>query len=568
MTSETRKSSAPALQPSETAGAADATLDRVLHALFAPAGDRQRFWTYILVTVAVMVAAMLHVRAFGVAFYPLDDAYIVVHNVRVLHSGHDPNYPGVPAIAGSTSLVHLSLVWLVSNVVPDLGALYLVQWLSVLAYLLGVARLAFVCRASIMEAALLTLVGALAGFIPRQLLNGVETGLALAAITWLFVFLSEPVESRTRRFGAPLLCGLLPYVRPDLAALSLPALGMLALARLRSSSSRREALRGIAVDLAIAVAAALPWALWCRHDLGSVFPTTVAAKRCFFAESVLPAGIKFRTALSFVFDFLRFAGPVSLLLPLLLLRQQGRAGIVFLLLFVSAYGVEAPSTLSHSGYRYLLPLAPLLLLAAAGAFQVRNIALRGAVALVLAVTLVHVGRMGRTQWDWYVNACTLWSDCNRAISLWCAGSLPKDATVMVHDVGAMSYYTRLRLIDVVGLKMPASVESHRRFTLPSGGLRRGDAVEEIAWRGHPQYYVALSEFDDAFAIRDALFERGWSVTPIKTIWEYTVYQLGEPPGLATRSIPDERRRVRSAPRLAAGRLARDLSPVAAFHGRQ
>jgi hypothetical protein len=496
-------------------------------ALFRPAGSRARFYTYLILSVIVAILAMLHVRAFGVAWYPLDDAYIVAHNVQVLHAGRDINFPGVPAAAGSTSLIHLALVALVSKVVPVLGALYLVEWLCILAYVLGLARLAFVNGASVFEASLLTLVGALAGSVPWQLLNGVDTGLALAAVAWTLALLSEPPGSKLRTYGAPILCGLLPYVRPDLSALSLAAFGMLAIGRLRSEPDPCAALRGILADLAIAVAAALPWALWSLRDLGGLLPSTVAAKLYFHAEAAMPLDVKLRSAEARLWLFVCRIGPVALLALLLDLRPAGRAALLFCLIFVTVYALKYPSSILFNEFRYVVPLIPAVMLGGACAFRSR-MALRGAVSAVLAITLLFVAIWAQDNWNEYRYCCSVWSGSNRGICLWCEENLPKDATVLIHDAGAISFYTHLHLVDLVGLKTPASVEAHRRFTYPSLGRRRGDAIDAIARQAHAGYFVVMDSFEKAWGLREGLLAHGWSVDPIKHDGDYTVYRLGEP----------------------------------------
>src|SRR5215217_7435917 len=94
------------------------------------------------------------------------------HNAEVLASGYDANY-GVSALVGATSPIHLVAVALV---VPSFGTLpagYLVSVLGAAAYL---------------------------------------HGLALAGVTWSVVLARSSPHSRL----LPVLCGLLPFIRPEL----------------------------------------------------------------------------------------------------------------------------------------------------------------------------------------------------------------------------------------------------------------------------------------------------------------------------------------------------------------
>ena len=63
-----------------------------------------------LCAAVILLAASLHRALLGSPVFPVNDAYITLHNAQVLHWGHDPNYPGTPALAGATSAVHLALV--------------------------------------------------------------------------------------------------------------------------------------------------------------------------------------------------------------------------------------------------------------------------------------------------------------------------------------------------------------------------------------------------------------------------------------------------------------------------
>ena len=105
----------------------------------------------------------------------------------MLHWGRAPNYVGTPALAGATSAVHLALIVLLMFALSPLVTLWAALWLATLAYALGLVRLARIHDASPAQALLLTLVGLAAGQVPHQLMNGLETELMLAAVTWALV---------------------------------------------------------------------------------------------------------------------------------------------------------------------------------------------------------------------------------------------------------------------------------------------------------------------------------------------------------------------------------------------
>ena len=459
---------------------------------------------YAAVTLLVLLAALLHRVLLGPPVFPMDDAYITLHNAQVLHWGHDPNYPGTPALAGATSAVHLALVALLMFALPPTTALWTALWLATLAYALGLVRLARVHQASSPQALLLVLVGLAAGQTPHQLMNGLETGLMLAAVTWALALASEPErrppEEPTRaappRLWLPCLCGLLPFIRPDLLPLSLGLLALQAGRHRRAAGSWLGAARPLLTDLGLVLACAAPWALWYGLTLGTPYPGTVEAKRLFFAQDMFPAPV--RTALVGK-DLGLFAADVGLLflcVPLLGRTGAGRVGLLWASLLVGAYWLRFPDALGFYEGRYLYPLLPLLLLGAASAFRAgrtRASALLPATATaLLLLCLVQSCWRAPDFWARHQAFCGFTRHDLAGTAAWCRAHLPPGSTLLVHDAGYIAYATRFRLIDLVGLKTPGSVAAHRALTHPSAGRLRAAAVSRIALQTHPDYLLVLS----------------------------------------------------------------------------
>src|SRR5215217_1074969 len=108
------------------------------------------------------------------------------HNAEVLASGYDANY-GVSALVGATSLTHLVAVALLVPWFGTLPAGYLVSVLGAAAYLHGLAALALRTGASKTITSCVVAIGLGTGYTIHHLLNGLETGLALAGVTWSVV---------------------------------------------------------------------------------------------------------------------------------------------------------------------------------------------------------------------------------------------------------------------------------------------------------------------------------------------------------------------------------------------
>lgn len=452
----------------------------------------------------------------GHIVFPLDDAYITLHNARVVLTGRDPSFPGVPALVGATSPVHLALVAALMLVVPPAVASFLAGTAACVAYALGLARMAFDRADDARFAALIVALGLLSGYAPFQLLNGLETGLAMAAVAWALVLAGRPPADRL----LPLVCGVMPFIRPELAALAGPLL-------LRRLWQRRAA---GAVDLALACAAAAPWLAWSWWDAGTLLPSTLGAKAAFFADA--PGPLPWRAAI--VLLGCAEAGLGALLVGLFLLPRSSLSLCVagFVGLFVAAFALTSVVVTGHNSFRYDHVLLPALAYAATWA---RRPGLRRAGSALLAAGLAFALVLLPRHWQQYVDALAVTDTARAGSARWARDHLPPDAVILVHDIGYIAYATEFRLIDLVGLKTPESIAYHRRWTLASGGRRRGEAIAAIARAFAPGYAIILNDGPDTqiwAGTAAALRQQGWRLDPLHDPpgEDYGIYRL-TPPGL-------------------------------------
>jgi hypothetical protein len=214
--------------------------------------------TYWILWVGVAAAFAAWAAFLGRPDFPLDDAYITLHNAQVLREGVDPNY-GVSPLIGATSSVHLLLVAALAGAVGLPWASAIVAWASIGLYLSGLLFVAQRCGLSALETAALLVAGACGGMAPYHLLNGLETGLAMAAIVWALALAAGPP---TR--ALPALLGIFPFVRPELALLAAPLFARQTWTRWRSGTPR-----AIAGDLVVLSLAAAPWLAWLWVETGA-----------------------------------------------------------------------------------------------------------------------------------------------------------------------------------------------------------------------------------------------------------------------------------------------------------
>jgi hypothetical protein len=481
---------------------------------------------YLAAAFLVLLAWVCFEWTFPIPIFPIDDAYIVIHNARTLLSGSDPNYAGTPALAGTTSIVHLALVTGLMLFLKPLAALSASLWIAILLYALGLVRLARVNGASRVTSVLIAVLGVIAGQTPNQLVNGLETGLMLAAVTWTLTLLPRTERQPSRLL--PIFCGTLPFIRPDLLPLAFLFLGVQAAHHWQMRRDLPDFLRRVGGDLSVACLFALPWALWCWAEDGSALPSTINAKRFFFAEAHRPAAIKASILLHGLAQFCVDLGLLSVFALLLVTTRLGRAGIVFGGILLLAYYAQFPSALLQYGGRYLFPFLPFLMLGTVYALHQPRKLLRLGAAFIFALSLGQSVINAPVFWARNMDGCRFTVAELDGVADWCSHHLPAKSTLLVHDAGYISCKTHFRLIDLVGLKTPSSIPYHETLTYPSAGKNRYLAVSQIALRGHPDYLVALDGWDQAFTIVAGLRAAGWDVRLVNADYSYKVYALRPP----------------------------------------
>jgi hypothetical protein len=446
---------------------------------------------WLVLAVAVAYAATPQVFA-------LDDTYIVQHSARVLLTGEDPAY-GSSALVGATSPPYVALVALL--LLMRLPAVHLATALGLVAFSAGLWALGRTLRLSATYTALFVVLCLGSGFTLTNSLNGIETGWAFAAVTWLIVFVLRDVP-----IGIACLAGLLPAIRPDLGPTAALVLGYALWNRTWSERARL---------VAIAAAAALPWFLWVRVDTGHWLPQTMRAKQFWFAEACWPFDRKLWTASVYIRRTFWQIVPLAASMLLLARLGLGRIGLVATLVTFATYVVLAPGTLYYNYFRY--PYAIVLPWACFGLAYLMSLELisRRLRHVVVGLTSVFV------LWTQVQSFLEIrQSDARDAqelvdVATWLDANVPREAVVMIHDAGVVSELANRRLVDMVGLKSPESIEAHQRWTFPSCGENRREALVEIARRSGASYLVVVDRWDSVYRIARSVQEAGFSLTRLR-----------------------------------------------------
>jgi hypothetical protein len=454
----------------------------------------------VCVAVTLAAFALVYLLAGG-AVFPSDDAFINLHNANVLRLGHDERYAGVPALVGATSGVHLALLMAFEQIIhPDTLALFVFGAATAAVYVLGVFGLCTNAGCPQRDAVLIALASLVLAGTLFQLLNGMDTGLAMAAVAWTIKLLTD----RRRTFWLPLLCGIMPFIRPELSFLSAGAMLILLCERDRSAGFKLAA-------VALSAAATLPFLVWYWVDTGSFVPNTVGAKMYFFAERYAGLSTKLLFASGALMQAAVASFPLFLCLRFARWRPLEMMLALFAAVFLASFFWRFPGGLTHNGGRYLYIFAPILLFGVAGALasQHRKQALR-----IVAIAVLFVPLGFGAQFNIYKTHILGYRQSLADVVRWLDANLEGRPTVMVHDAGYAAYAGHASLVDLVGLKTPEATAIHAALTYPSAGRQRSEAVAGIAAKFNAQYLLAIEDWNEKLYLADGLREQGWSVEEV------------------------------------------------------
>ena len=450
----------------------------------------------------------------GVGAFPLDDAWIHMQFARNLAEGRGFAYnPGVP-VSGSTAPLWTLLLGGTFAVLGTHPALAKVLGLALTlgaAWLAGrLAGLWTGHRGLGLLAAALT---ALAGPMVWGALSGMEVSLAALLVT-----ASLLLRAQEREGAAALALGLGTLARPE-AVLLLP------LFWLSGPLSWRRAL-GWAGPVAACVA---PWVAFNLATIGNPLPGTAAAKIEGGLLGAL-AGVRepLATALlrrpgQYASEWLRWLWQVDVLLPLLVLPglgwlawRRGRAALApasVLLAHPLAMALLAPYR--GPGFqegRYSIHLLPLALVVAVAPLAGYRAAARvepgpdppplpgtwpswlgqaGAAALLIGMVVALPGAAGRYGW-----AVQNIEAMQVHLARWVTDHTPPTARLGLNDVGAIAYFSRREIVDVMGLVTPAVLPYRREGE--TGVLRYLERVCPDYLIVFPAWFPTLSSMTDRF----------------------------------------------------------------------
>ena len=418
-----------------------------------------------IATVALVAGiALLATHAYLLWSFVVDDAFITYRFARNIAQGVGPVFnpgehvegfsnpvytyllAGVYALVGSDAL--FPTVARFVGLVASIGSLVVLFRMPTVA---GGARALAIVLAGLSTSLALWSIGGL---------ESTQYGFVLTLAVALS--LARPATARGQ-IGLGLVLAAIALSRPEGL---LPA-GVLFLGRLVDPVTRRD-VRG---HVRVALAAAVPVAAWYAFRVpyyGEWVPNTYYAKRMALPEA-LPRGRYYLTG------FIRSNGGYLLYLPAffaLLDRTHRRAALVA----ASVVGACCFFALVSGGdwmqaHRFVAPVVPLLsLLVALGWLRLGGIVAeraRGAgswvrfVAAAVPVLLLSLSTypaIAQQRRNPYVNVSPYFDTMGRLFG----AVAPAEWTLAVHDIGAVGWYGKVRVLDLLGLVTPEI--AHRRAT--------------------------------------------------------------------------------------------------------
>ena len=441
--------------------------------------------------------------------FPLDDAFITLHSAQVLHSGYDPNFPGVHPLYGITCAPFLGLVYLLLFFLKPLAALDIACWLGLLAYTLGLHFMGRVLGLPRTTRIAVIALGLLCSLVPYQLLNGLETSWALASVIWLLALASGSGEKWS---WAAIAAGLAGSIRPDLIPLTFFVMLLLVIKCWRQKQYQRAILLCVIASIPLALTA-----LWYYHSIGTLFPQTGVAKHYFFADpdylSIRALSIEALALISFALT----VGPICIAIPYLFRSWLGKVCLLFTGMFLVAIFLDWPGAIVTNRFRYPVILVPVLIWAFASERKARPVLLISLLySALFAVFAVHL----------YADDCQSMQSAEEDIAAWCEHNFPANSTLLIHDAGYLAYRTHFRLVDMVGLKTPAAIPLNRKFTFPSAGRLRNITVSQLAEETGSRYLIIHEPFFPTL-IPD-LQRIGWHPKLMHQNQYYSVFVLTQP----------------------------------------
>ncbi len=442
----------------------------------------QRFCAFLLAALVTLlsVAAYAYVGASNA-----DDTYIYMRYAENLLAGHGAKFNLPEASHGITSPAWFATGSLASLLFGNsITTWKTTSGLFFVLFLVGVARFGFeVNRGSPVRAMLLLLLCASDPFLFRWSFTGMENSLVAC---WLWTTFSLYTANESRKDCAlGLLVGSLAFLRPEFALLSLLIAGCFLRRSFVDHSVFRIRIFACSVLSAFLLCAGLVYSAF-----GYVVPQTAVAKALVLVQSNPLYAARQAGQIVVVVAACATAFAVLCLRPWRFSLNGELASDARSLLFVSAlfslivFGYVAYQNHLVSS-RYSVTLGLPLLLAVALSLGHLNPSRELSIRVVSCFALLQGAISGYALYLMYPGTRT---DEGRDIAKFverCIEPISGDVRIALTEIGALGFYSKRYVVDLVGLVDRESL----RYMREKGRPREGDELVSMLWARQASHYV-------------------------------------------------------------------------------
>ncbi len=429
---------------------------------------KQLTWITILIAVIILV---VH----NISIYPwmIDDAFISFRYAVNFSQGN-----GIVFNAGEKVEGYTSFLWVVLMALGSKTGFDIVLFSKFLGFFFGIASLLllahsyrFINQIDRKVSTLATLFLGTCGVFTPWASSGMEVNMFafLTLLTFLFYLkIRGTTENSIKFILLGTLCAVTSLARPE--GLMVFSLIFIDLSYVGLKNKNRGAIYLLVSFLALY----LPYFTWRYSYYGFLFPNTFYNKVGFSIFQVF-RGVEYTAKFALT--------ALGVVVPIIELLFGGRifkkiGGLYLLLVFAASY---AAYTTFIGGdvfpaFRFYAAILPILSILAAIAL-VNLVSSTGTlVRLAIIIALFNIAQL-KTNYHIYfvINVLDKVAEQGKEVGLWLKENLDPDAVVAVNSAGAVSYYSELKIIDMLGLT--DSHIAHRKmpdFGKGASGHERGD----------------------------------------------------------------------------------------------
>jgi tetratricopeptide (TPR) repeat protein len=303
--------------------------------------------------------------------------------------------------------------------------------------------------------------------------SGMETTMFIA-----LVVISLYNYKKKNRTALGISLGLLLWCRPDGLVLwgAILADYFIIMLMENSKKSKKEvriSARELIMPFSIAAGIAVCYFLFNYFLSGSLLPNTYGAKLAIYegksrADFLKNDVLAYFTAPEFVMYFVPFLLSVIIIVRGIIHKRYNEFSVYFIftagLIFVYWYFIPFSSSFG----RYLMPLIPGYIMMAVYGLRViaeylsnkfksttpGNLLMAGYAAASVILAIIYLNSTSQL----YNQICKYYNDRHVAAGKWINKNTPPEAIVATHDIGAIEFYGKRKLVDMVGLVSPEIID--------------------------------------------------------------------------------------------------------------